>query len=195
MRHVSRIPKSCIRSRSSTLIYESSRQLATLPKSCNDICLADKQLRSDLLALDGLCEYCRKREANTTDHFYSLVSGSSPTKYCNDLWNNIPCCSTCNSSKGNRNFKDWLQSNCRHSPKNDLTQKELAILVAKFERYDDVFLRNCMKKTIDQVWWDRFAGSIIDFLSAKQQEIDEYQQTCSISGRNLIYGNLGINTS
>ena len=52
------------------------------------------------------CAYCLN-EATTTDHLKPLVKNGLPTGYITNIKNLVPCCSSCNSSKGSKNFSDW----------------------------------------------------------------------------------------
>lgn len=36
------------------------------------------------------------------DHFYSSIENKRPRGYCNDLFNRVPCCAKCNSSKASK---------------------------------------------------------------------------------------------
>jgi hypothetical protein len=53
------------------------------------------------------CAYCLAARATTEDHFEPLVRKGRPTGAMNDASNMVPCCSTCNSSKGGKRFEEW----------------------------------------------------------------------------------------
>lgn len=57
----------------------------------------------------GVCAYCLQK-ANSSDHYHALVKNQKPTGYITDISNLIPCCSSCNSSKGSTKFEDWYYS-------------------------------------------------------------------------------------
>lgn len=58
------------------------------------------------------CVYCGEN-ANTLDHLNSPIKNKKLTGYTNKIGNLVPSCGRCNSSKGNRNWSDWLQSNSK----------------------------------------------------------------------------------
>lgn len=58
------------------------------------------------------CIYCGA-EANTWDHLYPLIKNKEATGYYHDISNMVPSCNTCNSSKGSKDYKEWLSSNAR----------------------------------------------------------------------------------
>ena len=55
------------------------------------------------------CAYCGEH-ANTLDHIYGLVNQKEFSGYTNDISNLIPACSSCNSSKGNKDWDKWINS-------------------------------------------------------------------------------------
>ena len=52
----------------------------------------------------GLCAYCRAERATTVDHIIPKCSGG--TSFKNNL---LPCCVSCNRSKGSENWLDWYK--------------------------------------------------------------------------------------
>ena len=58
---------------------------------------------------DLLCVYCGK-EAQTWDHVFGLVSEVKFSGYGHVLGNLLPCCQTCNSRKGNRDWDKYVTS-------------------------------------------------------------------------------------
>ena len=64
--------------------------------------LTEKQWDNIKRNFDNKCAYCGEEKNLAQEHFYPLSLGGEYTK------ENIICaCQTCNSSKGNRLFKDW----------------------------------------------------------------------------------------
>lgn len=103
-----RSPKN-IMQRESTLVNEFSKCLGYLP-ALETPSAQEVKLRTSLLNLDGICEYCESRKATTEDHFFPLVQNGFPTDACNDFWNLVPVCKECNSSKGNKTIQEWKES-------------------------------------------------------------------------------------
>jgi hypothetical protein len=138
-------------SRASTLRNEISKYIARVPAS---YVAPHAELRPHLLNLDGVCEYCRRRPATTVDHFWPLVVQRRPTGYCNDLWNSVPACQGCNSSKGNRDATAWLRSSAPSNPlaaahAHAWTPLDRARLLAKFDAYAAVSWVLCRRVHID----------------------------------------------
>ncbi len=52
------------------------------------------------------CGYCLQA-SDSVDHIMPLVRKGLPTGYITDIYNLIPCCSTCNSKKGAKDFRNW----------------------------------------------------------------------------------------
>lgn len=51
------------------------------------------------------CFYCGKEDSNTVDHLTPRSRGGEDR-----LYNLVPCCMSCNSSKGNRTPEEWYAS-------------------------------------------------------------------------------------
>ncbi|PPD47349.1 MAG: HNH endonuclease [Methylobacter sp.] len=62
------------------------------------------------------CAYCGS-VASEWDHLRSLVKDKKPTGYISEIHNLVPCCGKCNQSKGNKEWKTWMHSNAKLSPK------------------------------------------------------------------------------
>lgn len=169
------IKHSTIVNRKSTLLHEISKYLSQVPDARRYGDEEDVRLRSRLLALDGICEYCRKRPATTTDHFAPLVRNQAPTVFCDDVWNCIPCCKECNSSKGGRFYDEWFESTCKYNPcdrSTAATQHRSRDVWRKFAAYDIVFRVRCVRKNVDDVWWRGMRTSVERFLQRLQRSAD-----------------------
>ena len=74
----------------------------------------EKKLNNALLILqenvddDLLCAYCGK-PAETWDHIKALVENKEFSGYGHILNNLIPCCKQCNSKKGKKDWKEFLE--------------------------------------------------------------------------------------
>jgi hypothetical protein len=93
-----------------------------------------------ILEYNGKCVYCRVNVADRIDHFVPKIKNKIATGYGNDAPNTIPCCSPCNSSKGNRYFSEW-----KKAPKDDLRWTEFSEFHIKHARVRkekiDIFTR------------------------------------------------------
>jgi hypothetical protein len=62
------------------------------------------------------CAYCGDRSTQW-DHLRPLVVDRRPTGYISEIANLVPACGTCNQSKGNSYWFDWMMSRTApHSP-------------------------------------------------------------------------------
>ena len=59
--------------------------------------------------LELRCVYCGNA-AETWDHVFAIVQGSTFSGYGHRLGNLLPCCKPCNSKKGNKDWRQFLQS-------------------------------------------------------------------------------------
>lgn len=56
---------------------------------------------------ENRCAYCG-RKAASTDHINALVNNKSSSGAITEIYNLLPCCSSCNSSKGKKTFEEWF---------------------------------------------------------------------------------------
>lgn len=62
------------------------------------------------------CVYCGNH-ATEWDHLHPVVKDGGPTGYLSEINNLVPCCGTCNQSKGNKDWAAWINSNAKKSPR------------------------------------------------------------------------------
>jgi len=64
---------------------------------------------------DVRCAYCGDKKTEW-DHLRPLVLKHRPTGFISEIANLVPSCGKCNQSKGNKPWRDWMQSNKGLSP-------------------------------------------------------------------------------
>lgn len=57
---------------------------------------------------DLICVYCDERPATTWDHIEGLVKEGMYSGFGHTTGNLVPCCSTCNSKKGNKPWRKFI---------------------------------------------------------------------------------------
>jgi len=62
------------------------------------------------------CAYCGAT-ASEWDHLRPLVMDKQPTGYISEIHNLVPSCGKCNQSKGNKDWRTWMLSDAKLSPK------------------------------------------------------------------------------
>lgn len=91
--------------RISTLNYELA---ATVDSSCEY--KVEQELINKMHEILGedktICVYCNTEKANSLDHFHPRIKNGY-TGYGNHPLNLVPCCSKCNSQKGNKTLLEW----------------------------------------------------------------------------------------
>lgn len=72
-----------------------------------DVSYTHQEWKETVIYFGGTCAYCgrtmRKGERLTKDHLVPVKEGGTTTQS-----NIVPCCTSCNSSKGAEDFKDWF---------------------------------------------------------------------------------------
>jgi hypothetical protein len=79
-----------------------------------------------------MCAYCGVRSAETWDHVFGLVRNQRYAGYGHTLGNLLPCCRSCNSAKGNKNWRDYLEI---VEPDGERREHRANILENYFDRY------------------------------------------------------------
>ncbi len=80
------------------------------------------------------CAYCGAI-ASEWDHLRPLVIKQQPTGYISEIHNLVPACGKCNQSKGNKEWRVWIQSTAVLSPKSRGIPN-LAERIARLEKYE-----------------------------------------------------------
>lgn len=106
---------------------ETCRTLVPVIRSCDSM---NEETRLKVLGIKkGQCAYCCCT-ASTLDHFRPIICPKSglPTGFGHDVWNIVPCCGTCNSSKGNSTWRAFMTRTSGQSPlgRRALTTKQCA---------------------------------------------------------------------
>jgi len=63
-----------------------------------------------------VCAYCGDNKSEW-DHLRAVVKDRAPTGYITELANLVPACGKCNQSRGNRDWREWMLSPARYSPR------------------------------------------------------------------------------
>lgn len=95
---------------------------------------------SEALAILGLkaddlrCSYCGD-VSTEWDHLRPLIVGQRPTGYVSEIKNLVPACGKCNQSKGNKPWRNWIESSAPRSPKARGVEG-LEDRIVRLERYE-----------------------------------------------------------
>lgn len=90
---------------------------------------------------DLVCVYCDRNPAETWDHVFGLVTDKRYSGYGHTIGNLLPCCRSCNSSKGNRHWQTFLRARITDDTLYNAKVKQLR---AFFERYQQPALDQSM---------------------------------------------------
>lgn len=175
-----------IKNRLGTLIYEISRSFADVIQD-GIILERDLQLQKSVLNMNGVCEYCEINEASTKDHFMCLVQNSKPTKYCNDILNLIPCCNSCNSSKGKSSFLEWANNgNGKKNPFHKMNSEKKQRIIEKMTKYKEIFDENHTIKMYNE---DKY-NACIEKLTIALNECEE--MVAEMKENDVLYKKLNV---
>ena len=86
---------------------------------------------------DLTCIYCG-RPAETWDHLVGLVKNSTLRGYGHQLGNLVPCCKTCNSRKGGKDWRHWLKEAIADETERTELEQRLATYLQSFAKQIDL---------------------------------------------------------
>ncbi len=103
-------PYSIIRKRKTTVSHMFAAALAEVEA------FSTKAVHDQLLSLGQIpdepcCVYCG-REATTWDHLFPTVRGGEYSGYGHTVANLVPSCSACNSAKGGKHWRVYVEEKC-----------------------------------------------------------------------------------
>ncbi|MCK4794577.1 MAG: HNH endonuclease [Desulfobacteraceae bacterium] len=75
------------------------------------------------------CVFCGSKEVKRWDHLVPVAKGGETM-----IGNIVPSCNTCDDSKGDRSFENWMQSDCPGSPKSRLIP-DIGRRIKRIEEY------------------------------------------------------------
>jgi hypothetical protein len=81
------------------------------------------------------CAYCGD-PSTEWDHLRPIVRRKKPTGYISEIGNLVPACGKCNQSKGNKDWRDWMLSEARLSPRSKAVAN-LDERIARLEAYEE----------------------------------------------------------
>lgn len=98
------------------------------------------------------CIYCGST-CSEWDHLNPLVKNGEPTGYISEIANLVPACGKCNQSKGNKNWKTWMQSSAKLSPKTKGVQ-DLERRIRLLEKYESYKKARCFNfsEISEELW-------------------------------------------
>ncbi len=127
---------------------------------------------------DLRCAYCNDK-ATEWDHFRPLVKNKKPTGYISDIYNLVPSCGKCNQSKGNKDWRIWILSNAKLSPKarKILKLEERIKKLEQFEKWKDVKPINLEELVDIGLWQEHWKNCerLYEFMKESQETSQKIQ--------------------
>lgn len=135
------------------------------------------------------CAYCGDTYSEW-DHFRPLIHKKRPTGYISEIHNLVPTCGKCNQSKGNSNWKEWIQSDAKLSPKtrNISNLDDNINNLEKYEAWSKPTRLNFEEIVGKDLWNQHWENC------RKLHEMMQESQRLSDQIKNIIAKGLGLNT-
>jgi len=144
---------------------------------------------------DVRCAYCGD-EAIQFDHFEPIVMDQRPRGFITEIYNLMPCCSTCNSSKSGSNWYEWIMGFSPKSPrgrnKSDIENRIMKI--KKYEEWCKQYVTEIdIEKIIGKEDWDlhwKNHDELLEMMKEMQDHSDKIKQKIQEEVNRLILGKL-----
>ena len=119
-----------------------------------------------------VCIYCGDKMTEW-DHLHPLIRDKKSTGYITEIANLVPACGKCNQSKGNTDWREWITSDAKLSPKSRGV-KDLTRRIEILESYQKHFniSRIEIEKMIGNDLWDAYWQSY-DVIIASMRKAQE----------------------
>lgn len=139
------------------------------------------------------CVYCLGC-AQTLDHLVSIVKRGTgmPSGHGDTPFNLVPCCSACNSSKGQADYRDWMRRRFTDLPEKELSERMHAIdqfraLEPETDRFDPSEAADALmlvKRRLETffVLFDRMVAQIAQNPDSAADALEDYDEAIQ-SGR------------
>lgn len=132
---------------------------------------------------DIRCVYCGNAY-NQLEHFRPLVKNGRPTGYITEIRNLVPSCGTCNYSKGNSDWKEWMSGNAPKSPKSRGI-KDIDARIQALERYEQwgnvhPFDVELFRQELGEERWDTYWEYRAQIEAVMRKAHEESQQILAI---------------
>lgn len=143
-----------------------------------------KRVKAFFSVDDGLrCAYCSD-PATEWDHFHPLIKDKKPSGYVTEIFNLVPCCRNCNSSKGNREWKEWMKdSTPAKSPLGrGKDPKLIEANIDKLQEYDNNFDKRFIDwSNVDgfEKYWENY-NEICKAIDKAQDQADKFKKNFKV---------------
>jgi len=115
------------------------------------------------------CVYCGDKSTEW-DHLRPIIIDKKPTGYISEIQNLVPACGKCNQSKGNKNWKSWINGNAKQSPftrKIENLNKKIEQLT-EFEKWKEP-TKIDFKEIIGDEKWNTYKKSYDEIIDAMKR--------------------------
>ena len=127
------------------------------------------------------CAYCGEKMTQW-DHFFPLIDNEKPTGHITEIHNLVPCCSTCNSSKGITYWRNWFYSDAKNSPKKIVKDdNELKKKYDKLVVYENKYPRTVLN--IEEIIGENECNDWNDYENMKQKLIEMMEEAQKLSNK------------
>ena len=139
-----------------------------------------KSMLNELGIEEEQCAYClSKNSGKSVDHLHPIISNKLPSGYFTEKNNLIPCCPSCNSKKGGKDYNVWMKDEKtieylkRQKGLSDVQIEERVRTINAFMERHPATCLDC-EQILGKDGWDEFKQNI----KALNEQLMEMQKYC-----------------
>ncbi|MCB9190285.1 MAG: HNH endonuclease [Flavobacteriales bacterium] len=129
------------------------------------------------------CAYCGAKNWSSWDHLFAVVKGKEYTGYVTDIFNLVPACSKCNSSKGNSNWKEWMKRGTGSSPASRVEKKRLDSLIRRLDAFVSKY--DSENRRLDMKPFERDKEKLKKEKDSINKHLEAIQNSCDVLQRKI----------
>ncbi|WP_288591867.1 HNH endonuclease signature motif containing protein [uncultured Victivallis sp.] len=135
------------------------------------------------------CVYCGSK-ATELDHLNPVVKAKTGTGYFAEVYNLVPCCGTCNQSKGAKNWRTWIDSTAKQSPVS--RGCDVKILIDRLEKFEQRYpaTRIPIKKLVPTTLLEEYEKDRLEIIQKMQQAQEKAERIKRIIAQAILAGEI-----
>jgi len=130
---------------------------------------------------ENRCAYCG-REAASADHINALVSDKISSGAITEIYNLLPCCNSCNSSKGRKTFEEWFDLPKTQARMRKILNEPLSVRrAAVVELIDKLNVNSSQSKVLKLHAQPKFAKRLAEIYAMRDdinKRLADYEENC-----------------
>jgi 5-methylcytosine-specific restriction endonuclease McrA len=132
------------------------------------------------------CAYCGDKSTEW-DHLNAIIREQRPTGYITEIANLVPACGKCNQSKGKADWRVWMTSTARLSPKSRAVAdiQDRINRLAAYEQWKQP-IRIAFDEIVDATLWEKHQSNWREVLALLKKSQDLAKEIKQVVVRGIV---------